>query len=108
MMRQIIWLCGSAGLFYLAYRFSVWHLAFQLFIIVALVLWVILGGYIVGHVHRELRHTSQDRAQLFGEMRAAAERQAYVDRFGEDRAAQIDRDDPQFWRRVTSPREAAK
>jgi hypothetical protein len=108
MARQIIWLCGCVGLLYLAYRFSVWHLLWQIFIVFMLFAWVILGAYLVGHKQREVRRTAQDRAELFAETRAAAERANYAARFGEDKAAQIDHNDPQFWRRVTTPRVVAK
>jgi len=108
MLRFLGWLSGSVILLYLSYKFAVWHLAWQLTIVGALFLWVLFGAALLGSKVRGLKQSATDRAEIFAQARAGAERAAAVAKWGEDGAQLIERNNPQIWRRVSSPRGVAK
>jgi hypothetical protein len=108
MGRLLIWFCGAVGLGYLCYRFAVWHLAAQMALLALTFLWFIVGAWLVSRQHVLRDNARRDTEAMSASARAASTRIMYSTKFGEDKAAQIDRDDPGFWVRVSSPREAAK
>lgn len=108
MARLFVWLCGSVGLVYLAWRFAVWNLVWQMSIVAGLFLWVIIGGFLLAYKPRVPAPPIHVAGPVEMARKAAAARAAYVMQFGEASAAHAEQQEPDFWQRVAAYREGAK
>ena len=108
MIKLLVWLAGSCGLLYLAWRFATWHLLVQLLVLAALFLWVVGGGLLLAYrVKRSAvgkRESAADRAA----MTVQQARAHYVAIYGEESAQSIERSNPAAWEVVARAQRAAK
>lgn len=102
MLRFILWTCTVAGLTWLCFHFAAWTVFGQVALVWVLILCVVFGAY--GLSKREKRRAADAHAAHFDkiELRAAAHRQTFVDTCGEDRAASLEREEPQIWARMAT------
>lgn len=108
MLKLLVWLAGSCGLLWLAWRFATWHLLVQLLVLAALFLWVVGGGVTLAYRGRQIaRHAREAAADQAAEPHVHP-RIAYIKLYGEDKALAIERIDPMIWERIGAVRRAAK
>jgi len=100
MLRAIVWLSGAVALGYVAYRFAAWRVFFQVSLVWLLLLWVIVGGWLLarpGHARGQASKPSPADIEL---LHALSVRQAYADKHGEDMAVKAERNNPHLWREI--------
>jgi hypothetical protein len=101
-LQKTFYVLGVLGFSLLAFKFVAWQLVLQLSLIAALIVWVFIGGILVGRKRMPKPTRGDLSAAEVEALRASAARARYAQECGESAAAQIDKADPQFWRRVSS------
>lgn len=97
MKKAFIWLAGSGLLCWLCWHFQVWHMLLQLTLVSVTFVWLFVGAWIASRRPRERPSPKPEfNAHLLQEQ-IAAERRAWVARFGEDSAKQQEAIDGQMW-----------
>lgn len=108
MIKLLVWLSGSCGLLWLAWRFATWHLLVQLAVLGALFLWVVGGGLLLAYrVKRSAvgaRQSAADRAAV----RPGLARNKFVEMYGEDAALAVEKNNYEVWAHIDRASGAAK
>jgi hypothetical protein len=107
-MKRLTWFAVSCLLVYLSWRFAVWHLLWQLALIVGTFVWVGLGLWMLGRRLREKRSPAVPAASIESVRRALAARAQFVSQMGEDAAIRIESKDPGFWARAAEYKAVGK
>lgn len=97
MLKLLVWLAGSCGLLWVAWRFATWHLLLQLVVLAALFLWVAGGGVVIAY---RVKHTRAVREVTATERAALTPEQAranYVACHGETQARSAELASPAVW-----------
>lgn len=108
MARVLLWFAVSLCLFWLCWRFAVWHLLWQMALIGATFVWVSIGCWLFSRQPRGRVAAPAARELTPIELRARAERAAYAMKFGETAAVEMDLTDPEFWIRRAVDRPVQK
>lgn len=108
MIKLLVWLAGSCGLLWLAWRFATWHLLVQLLVLAALFLWVVGGGLLLAYrVKRSAvgkRESAADRAAVT----PGTARADWVQKYGAQDADAMEKNNPDVWEALSRAARAAK
>jgi hypothetical protein len=100
MIRRIVWILGMALFLWLCWHFAVWRLFWQMALVGATLLWVLLGLLLLSQKRVTSRPVIQQRPVVaVGEVSQRIRAQ-FVSQFGEQAAAKLERDDIAFWDRI--------
>lgn len=108
MIKLLVWLAGSCGFLYLAWRFATWHLLVQLLVLAALFLWVVGGGVTLAYRGRKLARAARDSAADRAAVTPQQARAHYVAIYGEETAQSTERVNPAAWEIVARASRAGK
>lgn len=97
MIKLLVWLAGSCGLLWLAWRFSTWHLLVQLVVLAALFLWVVGGGVVLAYRVKHSARTARVAAADIAAVMPADARASYVKNYGEMSARYLEQAHPEVW-----------
>lgn len=108
MIKLLVWLAGSCGLLYLAWRFATWHLLVQLLVLAALFLWVVGGGLLLAYRGRKLARAARDSAADRAAVSPTEARARWIVNFGEAEAVSMEKNNPHVWEDVARLSRSAK
>lgn len=108
MIKLLVWLAGSCGLLYLAWRFATWHLLVQLLVLAALFLWVVGGGVVLAYRVKRGAVGKRDSAANRAAVTPADVRQRFVVEYGEDAARITEKNNVGVWEAMARYHEATK